>query len=140
MIRRRYIPSTTLLLNIGVVLIAGFVATTSATPAQLAPMPAAVSGARTIEEIQLQTATRFRLGMGQGHELAAGSRWRAIGSLAQGTVYRPLNLAFMIEGKRAELAFPVVKSGKLQGFFLPDHAQFSPVMSAVPLAVQKPAA
>jgi hypothetical protein len=137
---RRYIPSTTLLLNVGVVLVAAFVATTSATPAQLAPMPAAVSGARTIEEIQLQSTARFRLGVGHGYELAAGSRWRAVGSLTQGTVYRPLNLAFMIEGKRAELAYPVVKSGRLQGFFLPDHSQFSPVMSAVPLAVQKPAA
>ena len=140
MIRRRYMPSTTLLLNLGVVLIAAFVATTTATPAELAPMPTPVSGARSVEEIQLQTPARFRLGLGHGYELAAGSRWRAIGSVAQGTVYLPLNLAFMIEGKRAELAYPVIKSGKLQGFFLPDHARFSPVMSAVPLAVQKPAA
>ena len=139
MIRRRYTPSTTLLLNIGVILVAAFVATTSATPVQLAPT-AAVSGARSIEEIELQSPARFRLGVGHGHELPAGSRWRAVGSLAQGTVYRPLNLVFMMEGKRADEAFPVVKSGKLQGFFLPGEARFSPVMSTVSLAVQKPTA
>ncbi|MDB5452051.1 MAG: hypothetical protein JWO33_629 [Caulobacteraceae bacterium] len=132
---RRYAPSPTLLLNLGVIAVAALVATTSATPARLAPAPLTVSGSRTVEEIQLQSPARFRLGVGQGRELPAGSRWRAIGSLAQGTVYRPLNLVFMMEGQRPDEAYPVVKAGKLQGFFLPAGATFAPVLSAVQLPV-----
>ncbi|ROZ63202.1 hypothetical protein [Ramlibacter sp. WS9] len=139
--RSRYIPSATLLLHIGVVVIAAFVATTSAMPVQLAPTAAPVSGARSVEEILLEQPARFRLGLGHAHELPAGSRWRAIGSLAQGTVYRPLNLVFMLDGVRAdEAAYAVVKGGKLQGVYLPVGAQFSRALSATPLVVQKPAA
>ena len=140
MIRSRYIPSATLLLHIGVVAIATLVATTSATPVQLAPTAAPVSGARSVEEILLEQPARFRLGMGHAHELPAGSRGRAVGSLAQGTVYRPLNLVFMLDGVRADEAYAVVKGGKLQGVYLPVGGQFSPALSATPLVMQKPAA
>jgi hypothetical protein len=140
MIRSRYIPSATLLLHIGVIAIAAVVATTSATPVQLAPTAKAVSGARSVDEILLEQPARFRLGMGHAHELPAGSRWRAVGSLAQGTVYRPLNLVFMLDGVRADEAYAVVKGGRLQGVYLPVGARFSPALSATPLVMQKPAA
>jgi hypothetical protein len=140
MIRRRYIPSTTLLLHTGVVAIAAFVATTSAMPVQLAPTASPVSGARSVEDILLQSPARFRLGMGQAYELPAGSRWRAVGSLAQGTVYRPLNLVFMLEGARADEAYAVIRGGKLQGVYSPAGGQFSPALSAPPLATEKPGA
>jgi hypothetical protein len=138
MIRRRYIPSTTLLLHIGTVAIAAFVATTSAMPGRLAPAEAPVSGARSVEEILLQSPARFRLGLGHAYELPAGSRWRAVGSLAQGTVYRPLNLVFMLEGTRADEAYAVVKGGNLQGVYLPAGAEFAPALAATPLAMDKP--
>jgi hypothetical protein len=123
---RRYTPSPTLLLHLAVVLCGAAAAAGSATmtTVELAPARPAV---QPIEDIQLQQPATFRLGIQYGRELPAGSRWRAVGSLAQGTVYRPLNSVFMLEGRQPGEAYAVVSRGKLQGFFLPGESSFSPV-------------
>ena len=130
---RRYVPSRTLLLHAAVVLLAAGAATSfSTTPVRLAP-PAA-----TAQDIQLQGPVTFRLGMRSGHELVAGSRWRPMGALAQGTVYRPLNQVFTLEGRRVDEAWPVIRNASLQGFFLPGEARFSPIRP-VTLALRRQA-
>ncbi|MDB5871599.1 MAG: hypothetical protein JWQ07_1041 [Ramlibacter sp.] len=130
---RRYAPSRTLLLHVAVILLAACAAAGSATsPVQLAPAPAALAA----QEIQLQSPATFRLGIQYGRELPAGSRWRPMGLLAQGTVYRPLNLVFMVEGQRVGEAYPVVKNDRLQGFFLPNEGGFSPI-KPVALSLRK---
>jgi hypothetical protein len=127
--KRRYVPSSTLLLHVAVLLLGASLTMGFTTKVQLSPKPAATA----VQEIRLQTAAAFRMAVGPGSVLPAGSRWRAVGSLAQGTVYRPLNQVVLLEGQRVDEAWPVVQSGRLQGFFLPAEARFAPVRHAVPL-------
>jgi len=128
--KHRYAPSPTLLLHVAVLLLGACLTVGFTTKVQLAPKPAA---AAAVQEIRLQTAATFRMTIGPSAMLPAGSRWRAAGSLAQGTVYRPLNRVVLLEGYRVDEAWPVVQSGQLQGFFLPAEARFAPVRHAVPL-------
>ena len=123
--RRRYVPSPTLLLHIAVLLFGvGAAVSSVGTTIKLAPTQAAPQPAG---DIQLQSAATFRFGIQYGRELPAGSRWREVGLLAQGTVYRPLNSVFMLDARQAGEAYPVVASGKLQGFYLPRESSFAPV-------------
>lgn len=129
--KRRHAPSPTLLLHLAVVLLGAGLALGSTTRVHLSPGPAA----STAQDIRVQTAAPFRMTIGAGAVLPAGSRWRATGALAQGTVYRPLSAVVMLEGPRVNEAWPVIKTGLLQGFFLPAEARFAPVRHAVPLAL-----
>jgi len=134
MTRRSYIPSPTLLLHVAVVLCGiGAAMASTMTTAELAP---ARYAAQSAEDIRLQSPATFRFGIQYGRELPAGS-WRAVGLLAQGTVYRPLNHVFMLDARQAGEAYPVVASGKLQGFFLPGERSFAPVRP-VQLSLDKP--
>jgi hypothetical protein len=129
--KSRYAPSPTLLLNAAVVLLGAFLTMGFTTKVHLSSRPAASAA----PEIRLQAAAPFRMAMGPGAVLPADSRWRAVGSLAQGTVYRPLNRVLLLEGQRVDEAWPVVHGGLLQGFFLPSEARFTPVRQAVPLSL-----
>jgi hypothetical protein len=133
--RRRYIPSPTLLLHVAVVLcgVGAAVGSTTTTVKLVPARPAAPAAA----DIQLQSAATFRFGIQYGRELPAGSRWREVGLLPHGTVYRPLNSVFMLDARQAGEAYPVVASGKLQGFYLPKESSFAPVRP-VALTLDKP--
>jgi hypothetical protein len=133
--RRSYIPSPTLLLHVAVVLCGVTAAVGSTTiNAELAPNR---STSQPPEIIQLQSPATFRFGIQYGRELPAGDRWREIGLLPQGKVYRPLNSVFMLDARQSGEAFPVVAHGKLQGFFLPGEHKFAPVRP-VELTLQRP--
>jgi hypothetical protein len=127
--KNRYAPSPTLLLHVAVVLLGAALTMGFTTKVQLAAKPAATAA----PDLRLQAAAPFRMAIGPGAALPAGSRWRAVGALAQGTVYRPLNHVVLLEGQRIDEAWPVVSEGALQGFFLPAEARFAPVRHAIPL-------
>lgn len=129
--KRRYAPSPTLMLHVAVVVLGAALTMGFTTKVQLAPAPTATAA----HDIQLQAAAAFRMGVGPGHVLPAGSRWRAVGLLAQGTVYRPLNQVLLVEGRPVDEAWPVVDGGRLQGFFLPSEARFAPLRRTVPLPI-----
>jgi hypothetical protein len=124
--KHSYTPSRTLLLHAAVVLLAICAALGSASRAHLRPIGAA-HGA----DLRLRHAVNFSIGMGAERALPAGSRWRVVGSLSQGTVYRPLNTVVVVEAHPAEEAYPVFKEEKLQGFFLPQQASFTPLRPAM---------
>lgn len=125
----RYAPSPTLLLHFAVILLGAALTLGFTTKVRLAPQPAAAPA----PDIRLNAAAPVRMAIGPGAVLPAGSRWRAVGALAQGTVYRPLNHVVLLQGQRVDEAWPVVSGGRLQGFFLPAEARFAPVRDAVPL-------
>lgn len=127
--KRRYLPSPTLLLHIAVVVLGAALTMGFTTKVQLAPVPAAAAA----HEIRLHTAAPFRMAMGADRVLPAGSRWRAAGLLAQGTVYRPLNHVLLVDGWPVDEAWPVIDGGKLQGFFLPSETRFAPLRRTLPL-------
>lgn len=126
--KSRYAPSPTLLLHCAVVVLGAALTLGFTTKVRLAPQPATPA-----PDLRLNAAAPVRMATGPGPVLPAGSRWRAVGALAQGTVYRPLNHVVLLEGQRVDEAWPVVSGGRLQGFFLPAEARFAPARHAVPL-------
>jgi hypothetical protein len=127
--KSRLAPSPTLLLHLAVVLLGAALTMGFTTKVRLSPRPASVAA----PDIRMHAMTPVRMAIGPATVLPAGSRWRAAGLLAQGTVYRPLNHVVLLEGQRVDEAWPVVSAGRLQGFFLPAEARFAPVRHAVPL-------
>jgi len=99
-------------------------------PAQFTPLPAASAAG----EQRIANTTEVRLGYGYTRRLAAGSRWRAVGSLPQGQVYRPVGTVFTIEGRQVHEAYLVVAADQLVGFYLPGEDHYSPLASPIPLS------
>lgn len=130
---RFYKPSPTLLLHGIAVLLGACAATGFGDASRVAPAPIA----RPMDDLQVRSPATFTFGLARYGQLSAGSRWRPVGALAQGTVYRPLDQVLMLEGQPVQEAYPVVDGGRLQGFFLPAQASFFAVRAPVPLSLQK---
>lgn len=128
--KKLFAPSPTLMLHFAAIALAVLACTVCRTTVDFQP---ATRGSG--DELHLRKLASFRLELGHARELPAGSRWRAVGSVAQGTVYRAVNSVFVLQGRRAGEAYPVVQGGRLQGFFLPGEASFSPVHASVALAL-----
>jgi hypothetical protein len=89
--KKRFAPSPTLMLHFAAILLAGMACTVSRTTADFKPAARA-----STDELHLRQLASFRLELGHARELPAGSRWRAVGSVAQGTVYRAVNSVFVV--------------------------------------------
>ena len=100
-------------------------------PAQLASL------ARPAAELRLTTELPIRLSTGYTRTLPANSRWRAIGTLTQGTVYQPIDTVFAIEGRNVHEAYLVVAGTALQGFYLPAENRFSALQQPLTLPVER---
>jgi hypothetical protein len=88
--------------------------------------------------LQLGSQVDLKLSTGYSRVLLAGSRWRAVGLLPQGTVYQRVNDVFTIEGRHVHEAYLVVQHSALQGFYLPVEAKFSPLTPPVSLTLGAP--
>jgi hypothetical protein len=110
-------------------LLAACAAAVPALPAQFT----AVVPSQAPALLVLQAAATVRLTTGYTRDLPAGGRWRAVGSLPQGTVYSPVGTVFSIEGRHVHEAYLVIKDGVLNGFYLPAESAFSPL--ALPLTL-----
>src|SRR6478609_2556335 len=75
--------------------VAGCAATVPVIEAQLAPH----QSGQTAHRFELRQSVPIKLSTGYSRELSAGSKWQSVGALPQGTVYRPLNTVFSIEGR-----------------------------------------
>ena len=114
-------------LAIALFLLGGCAASVPAQPAELASLVASVP------DIEVRQDVQIRLGTGYTRVVPAGSRWRAVGRLPQGQVYRPLNTIFAIEGRNVHEAYLVMQDGAVQGFYLPGESRYSPL--AAPLSL-----
>ena len=81
----------------------------------------------------MQRDTSFRLSTGYTRTIPALSRWRQVGRLPQGNVYRPVDLAFALEGRQVHEAYLVIDGRTLRGFYLPAESAFSPLDPAIQL-------
>ena len=70
--------------------------------------PIAASSADKANDLQLRAAADFALPTGYSRTLAAGSRWRPVGRIPQGAVYRPVDSVFSIEGRQVHEAYLVI--------------------------------
>lgn len=83
--------------------------------------------------VQLPSAVEVRLPTRYTRTLAAGSRWLPAGTLPQGTVYRPVDSVFTIEGRNVHEAYLVIRRETLTGFYLPAESQFAPLSDPIQL-------
>jgi hypothetical protein len=114
-------------------LLAGCAPMVSSAPAQLDISPPAASSPAWIV---IERDVDFRLSTGYGRTLPASSRWRRVGRLPQGDVYRPIDIAFALEGRQVHEAYLVVAGSSLRGFYLPAESAFSPLVSDIPLPLK----
>lgn len=111
-------------------LLAGCAAEVKVTPARLAPL------AQSTPDLVVASDLPVRLSTGYTRTVPQRSQWRAVGSLAQGIVYQPLNTVFAIEGRNVHEAWLVVRTGDLQGFWLPGEDQYSALAQPIPMTLE----
>jgi hypothetical protein len=116
---------------LGACAIAGCAAAVASAPVAYMPLaPAAATPARVV---RVESPVHIQLPTGYKRELAAGSRWRPVGRVPQGDVYRPVETVFTIEGKQVHEAYLVVADRLLVGFYLPAEVRYSAL--AAPLSI-----
>jgi len=81
-----------------------------------------VNGAPTIVEIT-ETVT-LEPSTGYTRVLKSGSRWREVGRLPEGRVYRPIDGVLTVEGRHVHEAYLVLDGGRVVGFYLPVEQSF----------------
>ncbi len=70
---------------------------------------------------------------GDYQTIPAGSRWRRVGTLEQGEVYKRTDSVFVLTSMNAHEGYLVVRSGAVVGFYLPGEGAFAPARNAVAL-------
>jgi hypothetical protein len=103
-------------------------------PARL--QPRAVSGQPAPRVLARDVG--ITLDTGYARTLHAGSRWRAVGTVDQGEVYRPVGDVLTVEGADIHEAWLVVRDGMLVGFYLPAEHGYSPLGATAPLHFTNP--
>lgn len=83
--------------------------------------------------IVIRVPVELRLSTGYSVSLFPGTRWRLVGRIAEGDVYRPVDSVFTIEGRQVHEAYLVLSGSMLQGFFLPGESNYSPLSTPVKL-------
>jgi hypothetical protein len=78
-------------------------------------------------ELRLAGPVELAFGTGYRRRLAAGERWRLVGSVPEGDVYRRVEGVFTIEGRHVQEAYLVVAGNAVVGFYLPGEALYSPL-------------
>ena len=103
-------------------------------PARLEPVDAAEAPA----VITVRDTIDIRLDTRYSRTLLAGTRWRKVGRLAHGDVYRPVDGVFSIEGRQVHEAYLVISGTSLRGFYLPGEANYSPLVPPLTIHLGDP--
>ena len=103
-------------------------------PARLEPVGAVE--APTV--ITVRDRLDIRLDTRYSRTILAGTRWRKVGRLAQGDVYRPVDGVFSIEGRQLHEAYLVISGSSLRGFYLPGEANYSPLVPPLSINLGDP--
>lgn len=99
-------------------------------PAQLAPL------AQPASDLVLASDLPVRLPTGYTRTVPHKVRWRAVGTVLQGTVYQPVATVFAIEGRNVHEAYLVVRGNQLQGFYLPAENHYSALSAPLTLPLE----
>jgi len=75
--------------------------------------------------LRLNQGVTFTLPTGYARALRQGTRWIRIGRIQQGTVFKPVDSVFTVEGAHVREAYLVIRDTKLVGFYLPVERAFS---------------
>lgn len=78
---------------------------------------------------------RARPTSGRIRALKGGTTWAEVGTIAEGIVYRPLDMTLVIDGFDVSEAYIVVRDGNVVGFWLPVQKAFTPAEEPKPIAL-----
>jgi hypothetical protein len=96
-------------------------------PSQLTAVPVAQQTTLTVShEIEVALVWQYK------SVIRAGTRWRLIGRVREGDVFRPIDTVFAVEGRNVHEAYLVLHDGKLVGFYLVGEARFAPMDTPIP--------
>jgi hypothetical protein len=85
----------------------------------------------------VETTVTGRPPHGDFRSVRAGSRWVEFGSIAEGTVYKPLGTVMTVEGINISEAYIVVRGRSWVGFWLPVEKGFVPLEKVAPVALRR---
>jgi hypothetical protein len=111
-------------------LLGGCTAAVQHTPVSLIPSATAAA------PVVLARSVVVTFDSGYARPINAGSRWTLAGTVAQGTVYRPVGDVFTVEGAHIHEAWLVLDRDQLVGFYLPAERGFSSLRTPLTLHLQ----
>ena len=79
----------------------------------------------------------IRLDSGYERNIAAGTEFIEIGRIPQGSILKPTNTTFTIEGAHMHEAYPVFNNQRIVGFYLPVERAFSPLSQTTSLFIDE---
>lgn len=104
----------------------------SSQPAQFV----AVSEGTGHREVEVTETIHFMPETGYERVLKVGSRWRLVGHVSQGEVYKSVNSILTLEGTNIHEAYLVYDGKVITGFYLPGEAAYTELVKKVPFPHQ----
>jgi hypothetical protein len=86
---------------------------------------------------KLTEDVNIKLDTGYKRKLKSGTRWKCIGKIEKGDVYRTKDQILTVEGSNIYEACIVVSEGQLVGFYIPANQTFSPLSSKKLLPIER---
>jgi hypothetical protein len=86
---------------------------------------------------KLTEDVNITLDTGYKRKLKSGTRWKCIGKIEKGDVYRTKDQILTVEGSNIYEACIVVSEGQLVGFYIPANQTFSPLSSKKLLPIER---
>ena len=77
----------------------------------------------------------IKLSSGYHREIKRGTKWKFVGIIKEGSVYKSTDSVFTIEGAHVREAYLVILNNQLIGFYTPGENSFSSVGSSMTLPI-----
>jgi hypothetical protein len=106
-----------------------------ASPVQMLPT-SLITSAEGGQQRRLSLSAQASSSAGFVRTLPAGTVLVAVGRVAAGDVWRPVNHVLTVEGRHIHEAYVVVRGGQWVGFYLPVERTFSPLSSPITLSLE----
>jgi hypothetical protein len=74
---------------------------------------------------------------GYSGSLPGGAELVEVGSIAPGLVLKPMRSVINVQGAHSHEGYPVVKDGRIVGFYLPAERAYSALSAPVPFPLQE---
>jgi hypothetical protein len=101
---------------------------------QSSPIHSGAPAATTVYVVR--TTIRSNASNTNDRDLRQGSTWTALGTIDQGTVYKPRDTVLTVEHFDVYEAYIVVRDENWVGFWLPVEKAFVPMSKPVPIDLQ----
>ena len=106
---------------------------------EIARYPAELTRARPPQDKIFVASQTVPVHPDSGYErsIKLGTEFVDAGGIAQGSILKPTNAVFTVEGAHMHEAYLVVNDGRLVGFYLPVEKSFSPLTESVTMPLEE---